>query len=326
MPERQFRRRRLFAGSGLAILALAAALIVPGELLTRPARQAVGAPPPELAAEAIALPTPDGGRIAGWFAASAGDRAAVLLLHGVRGDRRSMVGRALTLRRAGYAVLLVDLPAHGESTGERITFGWRERDGVRAALAELRRRLPDAPIGVVAVSLGAASFTLAEIAPAPQAAVLEAMYPTIDDAVADRLAMRLGAAGRAIAPLLLAQMPWRLGVTAEQLRPIAALPHIGAPVLIVAGTEDRHTTFAESRRLFEVAAEPKRFHAVVGAAHVDFHAFDGAGWEAAVLPFLARHLDGHPPCRASGDFTGASPCRNNGAPSANASTSTSSPG
>ncbi|MBI4696108.1 MAG: hypothetical protein HY749_19025 [Gammaproteobacteria bacterium] len=78
------------------------------------------------------------------------------LLHGVRSDRRAMLGRARFLPAAGCAVLLVGLQAHGESRGERITFGVREAAGVAPALTWLRRELPGERVGMSGVSRGAA--------------------------------------------------------------------------------------------------------------------------------------------------------------------------
>ena len=148
-----------------------------GELLIRPARRPVGPPPEELAAQSVSSPVPGGTTVSGWYSPGAAGHGAVLLLHGVQSDRRSMLGRALLLHRLGYAVLLVDLPAHGESTGDRITFGLKEGDGVRAALEFLRRQVPGERLGVIGVSLGAASFVLSRGAPAPDAVVLESMFP-----------------------------------------------------------------------------------------------------------------------------------------------------
>ena len=51
-----------------------------------------------------------------------------------------MLARARFLAAAGYATLLIDLPTHGESSGDRITFGAREGEGVNAALAFLREK------------------------------------------------------------------------------------------------------------------------------------------------------------------------------------------
>jgi alpha-beta hydrolase superfamily lysophospholipase len=66
-------------------------------------------------------------------------RGAVLLLHGVRSYRRSMLSRAIFLHDIGYSVLLINLQAHGESAGKRITLGYLESRDVVAAREFLRR-------------------------------------------------------------------------------------------------------------------------------------------------------------------------------------------
>lgn len=213
-----------------------------------------------------------------------------MLLHGVGADRTQMLGRARFLHEAGYAALLVDLPAHGESSGDRITFGARESEAVRAALEYLRHQLPGVRIGVIGVSLGAAAIVLAHPKPAPDAVILESMYPTIEEAVAARLVMRLGPLGAALAPPLLWQMPLRTGVRAEDLRPIRHLTSLDASVLVASGSEDKHTTWAETQRIFDAAIEPKELWRVEGAAHVDLHAFQPEEYERRILRFLEKHL------------------------------------
>ena len=67
-----------------------------------------------------------------------------------------MLPRARFLHDAGYAVLLFDLQAHGESTGDRVTFGIKEGLDVASALGVLRQNAPGERVGVIAVSLGGA--------------------------------------------------------------------------------------------------------------------------------------------------------------------------
>lgn len=282
--------RRVIVGLLVSITLVLLASLGVGEVLSRPFPRVVGAPPPDLRAQSISFPTAAGDVVSGWLSRGVEGRGAILLLHGVRSDRRSMLGRARMLARLGYSVLLVDLPAHGESTGDRITFGLREGEGVRAALDSLRVELPGEPIGVVGVSLGAAAMVLSRAARPPDAVVLESMYPTIEEAVANRLTRRLGPAGGVLAPLLLVQLSLRLGVTANRLRPIAELPSLGAPVLIVSGTRDEHTTIAETERMFAAAAEPKELWAVEGGTHGDLYVRDARAYEARVVPFLAKYL------------------------------------
>ena len=48
---------------------------------------------------------------------------SILGMHGVRGNRLSMLDRARFLSHAGFSVLVFDFQAHGESSGEHTTFG-----------------------------------------------------------------------------------------------------------------------------------------------------------------------------------------------------------
>ena len=124
-----------------------------------------------------------------------------------------------------------------------------------------------------------------------QALVLESVYPTIDDAVRDRLGAWLGPLGRAIRESVMAWLLPRDGVTATDLRPIDRIGAQTAPLLLLAGTEDPYTPLAKARALFARARAPKAMWEVEGAAHEDLHAFAGAEYERRVGGFLERHLD-----------------------------------
>ena len=287
-------RRRTLIGvvaTGGLLTAAGGALAL-GEALSWPALRAAGEPPPGLDATAVRVAVTGGAEVGGWFSPGRPGLGAVLLLHGVRGSRHAMMGRALFLHRLGIATLAIDLPGHGESPASRITFGANESHGVVAALAWLRRRCPGERIGTIGVSLGAASLVLARPDPAPAAVVLESMYPTIEEAVADRLALHAGSGAAVLAPALLWQMPWVLGVTPGQLHPIDALAALRAPLLIAAGSADRHTTLAETERLYAAAPGPdKSLWVVPGAAHVDLHRFATADYESRVGAFLQGRLN-----------------------------------
>src|SRR5215831_11706795 len=129
--------------------------------LARPVIARVGTPPSSLDAEPVAFSSEFGSMIHGWFSSAPSARASVLLLPGIRANRLTMVRRAEFLREAGYAVLLIDFQATGESEGEAITFGWRERFDVLAAVRYLNARMPGRPVGVIGFSLGGAATLLA---------------------------------------------------------------------------------------------------------------------------------------------------------------------
>jgi alpha-beta hydrolase superfamily lysophospholipase len=285
-------RKRLLPGFFLAILLGAAGLWLLGSTLIAVRPHAV-ALAPDLEAQPLSLAAGPGKTVAASFLPAHGrGKGGLLLLHGIHSDRRQMAGRARFLHQQGYAVMLIDLPGQGASTAPAVTFGLTEAEGVRAALEELRRRVPGKRIGVIGVSLGAASLVLCRDCPQVAAAVLESMYPTIAEAVEDRLRIRLGILGAPLARLLLWQLPLRLDIQPSQLRPIDHMAALPMPVLIAGGREDRHTTVAETERIYAATRTPKFLWVVPGAAHQDLYAYVPAEYERRIGAFLAQHIAG----------------------------------
>lgn len=276
----------------LALLAWLALIGVwlAGSMLIAPARNSVGTPPVDLPAQAVAFPDASGQPVHGWFIDGIEGQGAVLLLHGVRADRRAMVDRARFPHAAGYAVLLIDFQAAGESPGKAVTFGYREADDVKASLRYLHRWLPGERVGIIGTSMGGAATILAEPDVDADALVLEQVYPTIRQATEDRLAIHLGPLGPSLAPLLLSTLHLHLGIYPDQLRPIDRIGHLAMPKLLIVGDRDRDTTIAESQAMFEAAAAPKTLWVVHGAAHVDLYRFVGDPYKVRVLGFFNTWL------------------------------------
>jgi fermentation-respiration switch protein FrsA (DUF1100 family) len=284
------RRRIALVVAALLVGALAGLWAI-GGALTAPNPSVVGALPPDLSSgESVLIPSASGSTLHGWFLTGPDGAPAVVLLHSLHGSRKSMLGRARFLNRAGYAVLLFDFQANGESPGDHVTFGHLESLDARAAVDYVRARMPGARVGAVGASMGGAAAILADPPLPVDALVLEAVYPSLDRAVADRLAMRLGEWSGALGPLLTLQVRPRLGFSPDDLRPIDRVAGVAAPKLFVAGSEDRHTRIDEARALFDAASEPKELWVVEGAAHVDLHAYDRPAYERRVLAFLDAHL------------------------------------
>ena len=289
-PAMNWRRiRRILLGSLLLVgLALVVTSWLVAGSLVAPANHFVGPPPDGFQIESITIRSESGSELAAWYIPCEGANATVILLHPVRGDRRAMLGRAELLREAGYATVLVDLQAHGESPGKNITAGFLERYDVRATVDFARAKHPQHRIGIVGWSLGGAAALLASPLNV-DAMVLESVYPTISEAVHNRVSMRLGVLSRMIAPALLFQLKPRLGIAPAQLRPIDKISDVGCPVLVASGDCDLHTTMAETRRLYDAALEPKRLVIFEGAAHADLLECDPARYQE-IIGFLDDNL------------------------------------
>jgi fermentation-respiration switch protein FrsA (DUF1100 family) len=294
-------RRLLISLFACLVLLIFGALGV-SELLSGAAPTAVSTLSTGFPAESVRIPVStaadgDGGdpanagrSVHGWLAKGTRGGGMVLLVHSIRSNRVEMLGRARFLNGNGYGTLLIDLQAHGETPGGRITFGAREAEDVEAALGFLRNNFPSEKIAAIGVSLGAAAIVLARPGFRLNAVILESMHPTIEEAVDNRLRLHLGDSGPMLSPLLLSLLSYRLGLLPSELNPISRISDLNAPLLLISGTDDRHTKVAETERLFDAARQPKEMWIVPGGGHFNMHAYAGREYEDRISAFLGRHM------------------------------------
>jgi len=261
-----------------------------GTTLTAPAQQRIDLPANIQNIQLVQFASGSGSTIHGWLMPGTQGKGVIVLMHGVRANRLSMLSRAEFLNQNGFSVLLFDFQAHGESDGHHITFGYLESRDEIAAVNFARAKFPREKIGVLGVSMGGAAAILASPPLPLDAMVLEMVYPSIDRAVDNRLTMRFGNWAKILSPLLLVQLKWRLGVDPKNLRPIDHVAEIRVPKLFIVGSEDRHTTLEESRELYKATADPKELWIVDGAPHIDLHEFKKDAYESHVLRFFSEHL------------------------------------
>jgi len=283
------RKLVLFSALGI-LLSLLVGIWLAGSALSKPVPQSIGDPPADLAGRPVQFPSESGATIHGWFIPGKKGKGAIALMHGVHSNRLSMLDRARFLSHEGFTVLLFDFQAHGESAGKHITFGYLESKDAKAAINFLQSSASEEKIGLIGVSMGGAAALLASPPLDVNAMILEMVYPTIKQAVSDRLSMRLGKWSGVLTPLLTWQLKPRLGIDADALRPIDKVGNIRAPKLFIVGAEDQHTTLEESREMFKVASEPKELWIVKGAKHVDLHQVARQEYEQRVLDFFEQHI------------------------------------
>ena len=251
----------------------------------------IGKPPFDLPVQEVQFPSSSGATIHGWLIVGQPGKSVVILMHGIRANRLQLLDHARFLFRAGYSVLLFDFQAHGESIGKHVTAGYLESRDATAAVNFIHEKFPGEKICVNGFSMGGAAAVLAKPPLPVNAMILESVYPTLEQAVTDRLEIRFGWLGKLGTPFLTWQLKPRLGISSDDLCPIKEVGQITVPKFFIAGTADRNTTLQESKDLFAAAAEPKQFWLIDGAAHVDMLAFAKEEYEKQVLDFLAKNLN-----------------------------------
>mgnify|MGYP000850405407 FL=1 len=272
------------------ITAITLGIFAIGALLTAPAPTAVGTLSADFPVESVQIPAQNESTVHGWLVHGQPGGGVVLLAHSMRSNRLEMLSRARFLRDQGYSALFIDLQAHGETAGEKITFGLRESENIETSIAFLRKTFPVELIGAIGVSLGAAAIVLAKHDLKLNAVILESLHPTIEEAVDNRLKLHFGNYGSVLLPLMLSQLSLYLDASIDALSPITRINNLNAPLLIISGTDDAHTTQLETERLYAAARAPKELWIVPGARHFNMHAYAGREYEQRISAFLSQYL------------------------------------
>jgi fermentation-respiration switch protein FrsA (DUF1100 family) len=283
------KRRRWLIATGIAFLCGLGVSAYVGSVLTAAKPGQVGSLPASYNSEDVTIDSASGSQLSAWYIDTPGAQATIVLLHPLDGHRRAMLKRLALMTAAGYAVLAIDFQACGMSPGESITMGYLESLDTEAAVAYARARQPTHKIGIIGWSLGGAATLLADDLQA-DAVVLECVYPTIQQAIHNRIDHFIGPLAHVVTPLLTLQLPLRLGITTSDLRPIDYIADLGCPVLMLAGAADPFTPASETKDLFDAAKEPKRLSLFEGSGHTDLMRDDRAKYESEVLSFLGKHL------------------------------------
>jgi uncharacterized protein len=242
--------------------------------------------------ESVSFRTEDGVTIRGWWFARPESSSVVIALTGHRGEKSDLLGISSGLWRAGYNVLLFDYRGCGESDHGVQSLAHHELRDARAAVRYVRERMPDARLGVIGYSMGAAiAIRLAAAEPWIRAVVADSPFATMRDVIAHAY-QRRRMPTRPLLDLADALTRWRYGYPFEAVRPLDVVSHIAPrPLLLIHGTADPVIPVEHSRRLYESAGEPKELWEFEGVAHCGGYFVDRSAYVARVAEFFRKGLE-----------------------------------
>jgi uncharacterized protein len=285
---------------GIYLLAtcFAAGLLV--QLAVRPPRRSLDTRAAEVLrvpVENVDIAAADGADLKAWYAQPPHPNGAgVILLHGVADNREGVVGFAEMFLAHGYAVLLPDARAHGESGGAIPTYGVLERDDVRRWAAWLHGRAPGCEY-FFGESMGAAiAIQASAVTPSVCAIAVESAFSTFRGIADDRIAQithlglwfphTLGAPARELALLWVEAADH---VDLADASPLAAIRESRVPTLLIAGTADDNIPMRHSQALYRAGASHAALWIVAGAEHTGAVSVDPAEFERRVTGWFAGH-------------------------------------
>jgi pimeloyl-ACP methyl ester carboxylesterase len=209
-------------------------------------------------------------------------KGTVVLLHGVRMDKRSLAPMGAALAADGYRAVLVDLRGHGESSGRYLTYGGVEAKDISSVLDALTKRgLTLGCTGVYGFSYGGAvALELSARDPRVTAVVAVSSFSTLREVMNDYRRKYLPAALNMIPSSWFQSVVDEAGRIAafdpDRIAPLRAVGQSAAALLLIHGTADTQVPLRHSQALFGAAIGNARLLTVTGAEHAAMPG-DGTG-------------------------------------------------
>lgn len=228
----------------------------------------------------------------GWYFPSPNSQAAVIVVHGRNGNRADEaiglpeISKALVER--GYNVLAFDLRGHGESSGDRLSFGpWETGDLLGAVDYVKLQGIQPRHIGVLGISMGAATALLAAAdSDEIQAVVADSAYANISEVIEAEFPQASGLPAF-FTPGAMQMGRLLLGIDLGAAAPEKVVAKIAPrPILLIQGEEDELVPPSHAERLLRVAGPNAQLWLVPGAKHARAFRQDPVGYLGRVVNFF----------------------------------------
>lgn len=239
----------------------------------------------------------DGIHLRGWWIQpQSWNRNAVLLLHGQGDNRLGMKRYAQFLLGEGFAVLMPDFRAHGESDGTLATYGLVEHMDVQHWMKWIDANQHPRHIYGLGESMGAAVLLQSlESQPRFTAAIAEAPFATFREVSYDRIAQNFGCDAwlsmTLLRPMVEAAFSYanlKYDTDFDEVNPLSGVKKTEIPVLLIAGGKDTLIYSTHSRELQQSNPEHVSLWEVPEASHCNVIQLHPAEFQQRVLNWFER--------------------------------------
>lgn len=211
-----------------------------------------------------------------------------IIFHGYRSKAENDCGGGFVLARdLGHNVLLPDHRAHGDSKGNVITFGVKERYDCLEWIKYISERFNNVKIVISGVSMGAATVLMASDLDLPEnvkGIIADCAYSSPKEIILLE-SKKMGFPKKIAEPFISLSAKLFAGFNWTETSPEQAVKNAKVPVLIIHGEDDRFVPFYMSKPIFEACTSKKRIFTVKDAGHGLSFLIDEEGYKKEVNDF-----------------------------------------
>jgi len=227
--------------------------------------------------------------IEAWYMPVDSSKGTVIVVHGLGSNKSFLLDQAYEFRFWGFNVLLIDLRAHGNSSGNTTTLGVYESEEIKLAYDYISKR-GEKNIILYGISLGAVVITKAiyDYNILPASIILEMPFCNLKKLLEGRARM-LGFPEEPFGTLVTFWSGIERGFNGFKHSTLRYSQKIHCPVLMQYGAMDKLVTPEETSSIFkEIATSDKKLVIYKSAGHEPLLNNDPLKWRKEVSEFILR--------------------------------------
>lgn len=245
--------------------------------------------------ERVTVRSHDGLKLVGKFYEGQPGAPLILFFHGYRSTaERDGSGGFQLCREQGWHILMPDQRGHGESEGDTITFGVRERlDCLAWARYAAKRMGADTLIFLWGISMGAATVLMAADLPLPETVrgiVADCGFDTPAGIVKETIRHRRWPMFP-LYPFTALGARWFGKFSVTETSALECVRRARLPILLIHGEADHVVPCDMARSLRDACAAEVQLLTVPGAGHGISWYVDMPAYQAALLRFMEAHME-----------------------------------
>lgn len=218
-------------------------------------------------------------------------KCAVVMLHGIEGNRLEMLEFMPTLWERGCGLLSFDARGHGSSSPAYRTYGAKERNDTKAAFEWLQNRtgLPPEDIGLYGISYGAATAIQAlDVIPTLGFVIADSPFDTMRSVVTIETSKQYKGIGLLFTPLAFPLSGLRADFDVGSASPKNIIKDKATPLLLTVSKDDVVTPAGHAQAIFDNANNDlvKLVVTDFGAEHTKANVVNPEGYKKIINEFL----------------------------------------
>jgi len=219
-------------------------------------------------------------------------KSIIIFAHGIGGCKEHFLNLSKHLLNMGIESVLIDSRAHGKSSGQYTTYGFKEKKDIAQVVDFIKKENNTTPIGIWGNSMGGA-IAIQSLAydPRIQFGIIESTFTDLRTILYDyQKAVTLGILFKPLCNIALNEAGKIADFDPHLVSPITDVQQITQPILMAHGKKDKKIKFSYGKALFKkLQTTDKQFITVENGGHFDLAEKGGETYQKAIRDFLIRH-------------------------------------